>query len=112
MPRRAASPTASSSRPSASPAGSSPSSPRSPSSRWCCATLSTGRSPTAYDLSRNFLGILIFWGIAVTGFRGDHITVDLLWGALPPPGRRGLDVVGTLFTLFCMAVFTWAMGSK
>ena len=68
--------------------------------------------PDAYDLSRNFLGILIFWGIAVTGFRGDHITVDLLWGALPPPGRRVLDVIGTLFTLFCMAGFTWAMGMK
>src|ERR1700761_7442892 len=62
--------------------------------------------PDAYDLSRNFLGILIFWGIAVTGFRGDHITVDLLWGALPPPGKRTLDVLGTIFTLFCMAVFT------
>ena len=68
--------------------------------------------PDSYDLSRNFLGILIFWGIAVTGFRGDHITVDLLWGALPPPGRRALDIAGTLFTLFCMAVFTWAMGAK
>jgi TRAP-type C4-dicarboxylate transport system permease small subunit len=68
--------------------------------------------PDSYDLSRNFLGILIFWGIAVTGFRGDHITVDLLWGALPPPGKRGLDLLGTVFTLFCMAAFTWAMAIK
>jgi TRAP-type transport system small permease protein len=68
--------------------------------------------PDSYDLSRNFLGILIFWGIAVTGFRGDHITVDLLWGALPPPGKRALDVLATLFTLFCMGAFCWAMGMK
>lgn len=68
--------------------------------------------PDSYDLSRNFLGILIFWGIAVTGFRGEHITVDLVWGALPRRGRHALDVVGTLFTLVCMAVFAWAMWTK
>lgn len=68
--------------------------------------------PDSYDFSRLFLGILIFWGISVTGFRGDHITVELLWGALPPRGRHVLDLLGTLFTLFCMAAFTWAMGDK
>ena len=25
------------------------------------------------------LGILIFWGIAATSYRGGHITVDLVW---------------------------------
>jgi TRAP-type C4-dicarboxylate transport system permease small subunit len=68
--------------------------------------------PDSYDLSRLFLGILIFWGIAVTGFRGEHITVDLVWGALPPRGRRVLDVLGTLFTLVCMLAFTWTMADK
>ncbi len=68
--------------------------------------------PDSYDLSRNLLGILIFWGIAVTGFRGEHITVDLVWGALPPRGKRALDLAGTLFTLGCMSVFAWAMGTK
>lgn len=68
--------------------------------------------PDAYDLSRNFLGILIFWGIAVTSYRGDHITVDLLWGALPRRGRYGLDLLGTLFSLVCLAGFSWAMAAK
>ena len=68
--------------------------------------------PDSYDLSRNFLGILIFWGIAVTGFRGDHITVELLWNALPRRGRHALDLLATLFTLFCMAAFAWAMAGK
>jgi TRAP-type C4-dicarboxylate transport system permease small subunit len=68
--------------------------------------------PDAYDLSRNFLGILIFWGIAVTSFRAEHITVDLLWSQLPPRGRRGLDVLATLFTLGCMAAFVAAMLRK
>ena len=68
--------------------------------------------PDSYDLSRNFLGILIFWGIAVTSYRGEHITVELLWGALPPRGRWLLDLAATLFTLGCMAVFAWAMADK
>ncbi len=68
--------------------------------------------PDSYDLSRNFLGILIFWGIAITGFRGEHITVDLVWGALPPRGRRVLDVAATAFTLICMGVFAFAMAVK
>ena len=68
--------------------------------------------PDSYDLSRNFLGILIFWGIAVTGWRGDHITVELLYGALPRGLRRALDVLGTAFALACIGVFAWAMGLK
>ncbi len=68
--------------------------------------------PDSYDLSRNFLGILIFWGIAVTGFRGEHITVDLLWGFMPVWGKRLVDVVGTVFTFGCMAMFAWAMWTK
>jgi TRAP-type C4-dicarboxylate transport system permease small subunit len=68
--------------------------------------------PDSYDLSRNFLGILIFWGIAVTSFRGDHITVELFWNVLPPIGKRALDIAATVFTLFCMAVFAWTMLGK
>ena len=30
------------------------------------------------------LGILIFWGIAATSYRGTHITVDLVWSAAGP----------------------------
>jgi TRAP-type transport system small permease protein len=68
--------------------------------------------PDAFDLSRNLLGILIFWGIAATSFRGDHITVDLLWGAVPPAARRALDLLATLCGLAAMAAFAWAMGDK
>ncbi len=68
--------------------------------------------PDSYDDARLLLGILIFWGIAVTGFRAEHITVDLLYNALPTLVRRGLDVLATLFTLGCMAAFAWAMGLK
>ena len=33
--------------------------------------------PDSYDFGRLLLGILIFWGIAATSYRGTHITVDL-----------------------------------
>ncbi len=68
--------------------------------------------PDSYDLSRNFLGILIFWGIAVTSYRGEHITVDLLYGVVPPGAKRALDLLGSLFTLGCLGVFAWAMAGK
>jgi TRAP-type C4-dicarboxylate transport system permease small subunit len=68
--------------------------------------------PDSYDLSRNFLGILIFWGIAVTSFRGDHISVELVWNLLPRRGRHALDVLASVFTLFCLAVFAWSMLDK
>ena len=35
--------------------------------------------PDAYDFGSMLLGILIFWGIAATSYRGTHITVDLVW---------------------------------
>lgn len=68
--------------------------------------------PDAYDLGRLLLGILIFWGIAVTGFRGEHITVDALWNVLPARGRRRLDLFATLFSLAAMVAFAAAMGRK
>src|ERR1700686_936209 len=40
--------------------------------------------PESYDVGRFLLGILIFWGIAATSYRGTHITVDLVWRAARP----------------------------
>jgi TRAP-type transport system small permease protein len=68
--------------------------------------------PDSYDLGRNLLGILIFWGIAVTGYRGDHITVDLLWGAARPGARRWMGLFATAFALAAMAAFCWATALK
>ena len=44
--------------------------------------------PDSYDFGKLLLGILIFWGIAATSYRGGHITVDLLWSAVGPRGKR------------------------
>lgn len=74
--------------------------------------LFTWAIPDTYDVSRLLLAILIFWGMAGAGYRGEHITVDLLWGAFGPRMRRALDVFANLVTLCAMAVFAWMMWHK
>lgn len=68
--------------------------------------------PDTYDIGRLLLAILIFWGMAGAGYRGEHITVDLVWGALGPRLRRALDLFSNAVTLFAMAAFALMMGHK
>jgi TRAP-type C4-dicarboxylate transport system permease small subunit len=68
--------------------------------------------PDSYDFGRLLLGILIFWGIAATSYRGSHITVDLLWGALGNRGKRALDVFATGVLLFVVVVHSWTLFGK
>ena len=68
--------------------------------------------PDAFDISRNLLGVVIFWGIALAGHRGDHITVDLLWGAFGPRLRRAVDLLAGCLSLGGIAVFAWMMADK
>jgi TRAP-type C4-dicarboxylate transport system permease small subunit len=58
------------------------------------------------------LGILIFWGIAATSYRGTHITVDLIWGNVGPKYQRMIDVFATLVLLFVVTVQTWTLFDK
>ena len=44
--------------------------------------------PDSFDIGRMLLGILIFWGIAATSYRGGHITVDLIWANVGPKYQR------------------------
>jgi TRAP-type C4-dicarboxylate transport system permease small subunit len=68
--------------------------------------------PDSYDFTRLLLGILIFWGMAVASYRGDHISVDLLWSAAPAWAKRAMDVFSALVTLAAMAAFTWMFAEK
>ena len=56
--------------------------------------------PDSYDFGQLLLGILIFWGIAATSYRGTHITVDLVWANVGPRWQRAIDVFATLVLLF------------
>jgi TRAP-type C4-dicarboxylate transport system permease small subunit len=58
------------------------------------------------------LGILIFWGIAATSYRGTHITVDLVWANVGPRYQRMIDVFATLVLLFVVTVQTWTLFDK
>src|SRR5437764_4038321 len=60
--------------------------------------------PDSYDFGRLLLGILIFWGIAATSYRGGHITVDLVWGVVGPRQKRWIDIFATLILLFVVTM--------
>ena len=68
--------------------------------------------PDAYDFGSMLLGILIFWGIAATSYRGTHITVDLVWAQVGPRGKRAIDVFATLVLLFVVTVQTYTLFDK
>ena len=68
--------------------------------------------PDSYDFGKQLLGILIFWGIAATSYRGTHITVDLVWSAAGPRGKRMIDVFATLVLLFVVTVQTVMLFDK
>jgi TRAP-type C4-dicarboxylate transport system permease small subunit len=68
--------------------------------------------PDAYDFGKLLLGILIFWGIAATSYRGTHITVDLIWATAGPRGKRFIDVSATLVLLFVVSVQTATLFDK
>ena len=68
--------------------------------------------PDSYDFGQLLLGILIFWGIAATSYRGAHITVDLLWANVSPKWQRAIDVFATLVLLFVVSVQTYTLFDK
>lgn len=68
--------------------------------------------PDSYDFGRLMLGILIFWGIAATSYRGTHITVDLVWANVGPRYQRIIDVFATSVLLFVVTVQTYTLFDK
>jgi TRAP-type C4-dicarboxylate transport system permease small subunit len=68
--------------------------------------------PDSYDFGRQLLGILIFWGIAATSYRGTHITVDLVWSSVGPRAQRYIDIFATSVLLFVVTVQTTMLFDK
>ena len=68
--------------------------------------------PDSYSFGQQLLGILIFWGIAATSYRGTHITVDLVYANIPPRWQRAMDVFATLVLLFVVTVQTYTLFDK
>lgn len=68
--------------------------------------------PDGFDIARLLLGVTIFWGIASTTYRNDHIMVDLLWEMAGPKGKRTIDLFATTVTAGAIAVFAWVLVGK
>ena len=68
--------------------------------------------PDYYNFGQFMLGVLIFWGIAATSYRGTHITVDLVWANATPKYQRLIDVFATLVLLFVVSVQTYTLFDK
>jgi TRAP-type C4-dicarboxylate transport system permease small subunit len=68
--------------------------------------------PDSYNLGQFLLGILIFWGIAATSYRGTHITVDLVWANVGPRYKRFIDIFATVVLLFVVTVQTYTLFDK
>jgi TRAP-type C4-dicarboxylate transport system permease small subunit len=68
--------------------------------------------PDYYDFGRLLLGILIFWGIAATSYRGSHITVDLVWASAKPRFQRWIDIFATSVLLFVVTAQTITLFDK
>jgi len=68
--------------------------------------------PDYYNFGQFLLGILIFWGIAATSYRGTHITVDLVWANASPRHQRWIDVFATLVLLFVVVMQTITLYDK
>src|ERR1700716_3386649 len=68
--------------------------------------------PDSYNIGQYLLGILIFWGIAATSYRGTHITVDLVWANAGPRMQREIYVFATLVLLFVVTVQTYTLFDK
>jgi TRAP-type C4-dicarboxylate transport system permease small subunit len=68
--------------------------------------------PDWFDLSRLTLGVAIFWGIASTSYRDEHIQVDVVWEWLGPRGRRIVDFFAACVLLAFLAAFAWMLTFK
>lgn len=68
--------------------------------------------PEWYHLSCLALGVCVFWGIAATSYRNDHIKVDILWDWASPRAKRLIDIFATGLLFIFLLVFTYMLGVK
>jgi len=76
-------------------------------SNVCVRYLFDTQIPDWFDFSKQFQAIAIFWGIALTTYRGSHICVDILWEHSNRAWRRRIDVFATATTLALLAPMAW-----
>jgi len=68
--------------------------------------------PEWFHLSCLALGVCVFWGLAATSYRNDHIKVDILWDWVRPANKRLIDIFATGVLFLFLLVFSWMLGVK
>lgn len=68
--------------------------------------------PEWYHLSCLALGVCIFWGLAATSYRNDHIKVDILWDWASPANKRLINIFATGVLFLFLLVFSYMLGVK
>ena len=61
--------------------------------------------PDSFDIGRLMIGVVVFWGIAVAGYRDEHIQMDVLWTVVGDHGKRLIDIFATACSFLAMAIF-------
>jgi len=65
----------------------------------------------AYELTEVLLGLVVFAGLPIVTWRGEHVTVDLLTSRLPARPRITLARLTAAVTALVLAVLAWRLGS-
>lgn len=68
--------------------------------------------PDAFDFSGYLQAIAIFWGLAVTTYRGGHIGVDLLWEVASERGKWLIDLFARIVTTAAFAFLAWRLFAR
>lgn len=66
----------------------------------------------AVEIIQLGMGLLVFFGLAITTLRGGHIAVDLLAGLLPPLARKVLTRVAALSAVLFIALMAWRLWDR
>jgi len=65
--------------------------------------------PDAFDITRLVIGACLMWGFASIGFRGGHITVDVLYEVVGERARKLLNAISWGSLLFFTALLAYQM---
>lgn len=76
-------------------------------SNVCVRYLFDTQIPDWFDFSKQFQAIAIFFGIALSTYRGSHICVDVLWEHSNRAWKRRIDIFATAVALLLLAPMAW-----
>lgn len=61
------------------------------------------------EMTRMFLAVIVFLGLAYSEDLGDHITIDLMYVSLGDRLKTVVDVFATLVSIFVVGLISWQL---